>query len=1143
LFYALVPFCLITFSITGVIMSVLTPSGGGRPVEAFGEEVDPGEMDKARFEAGAMARFFGNSGSVDEDQAWQRLVLMRKAEEAGIRVSDKEVAAFAQEQYRNLAAQQRAISEGVPANQIRFRAFQYVQETRFDREQYIDWLKTVGLTAAQFEEACRGSLSIQRLSNLVRSGGKADPSKLFEEYQRQNHKRRARYAVLSAEMFIPSAENVTDEELEKYHEDNSTKFTEARTVELAYMLFPAEDQKAVVTAPTDEELQKRYDRNKERYLLVPEASEEGEAEGEGEGEGEGAGEDEEPKLQYRPLEEVKAELVEEITTERALAAARKAAGEVKKGREADLAEGKVIDLQATALQTGATHGTTGKVEPKDLIEQKEIKHFRLITLADTLEDDAFSNVLQNDNGAFFVQLVLRTEARLVPFEEAKDKVRTVYTGGDDDELREYYGRHNPKYKEEEKVRLIYFTIRDQKIKNKFKSDLEGKEGDDLKQALREKSLEELAEITADFAKENEDGARPSLEDVLLKLGYYLDAEEDEAIITRSAGQDLPEELKISDLEAQLLILQDKSGELSDPVENKTEDGLIVFQVIGKEEARVPPFEEIAERVKKDVLLERGFARLRTQADELADDFRSNPGDFHATMETLGAEIKDSALIRRDAKIEDAETALEGVPAGNQLPGALFRIEELGGTGQPLYDFAEQKAVMFRFIEREAADVEGFAEKRQEVGRFLTQQAESEELNRWSLNLLLDARSADKNSIQTLYSLLHGPEGLDTIKARHVYIEADKEVIEEALLEEARVQAKNLLAEISAGKTTFERAARANSDDPDTKGRGGRFRSEVTRVSRNVPDAVRTAIFELATANEIGGPIETEGGVHLVKLLAINGGKRKAAQIFLSKERQSDPDTGELEGLSADVLTRALSTARPKIEEARQRLADGENFEVVSEDLSTERFSGSATQYPFLTAFELQVLAQAKKIEPKGDVDPSILESLSEPFVYGDGAHLLHVQPYTDRSSRGQGGTRVWHIFVKGDAAVATLQGMRDDIASEYLEEMEDDNDNRASLLSQRSALTKVFESYAKEHSEAPTGKHGGELFVMAQVDAFERYGVAFREGLYGLKDGETSSIIQGDEGFHIIHVEERETKTFEEARDNLANSLLQSMDL
>ncbi|MHC4829603.1 MAG: peptidylprolyl isomerase, partial [Planctomycetota bacterium] len=176
---------------------------------------------------------------------------------------------------------------------------------------------------------------------------------------------------------------------------------------------------------------------------------------------------------------------------------------------------------------------------------------------------------------------------------------------------------------------------------------------------------------------------------------------------------------------------------------------------------------------------------------------------------MGAEIKDSALIRRDAKIEDAETALEGVPAGNQLPGALFRIEELGGTGQPLYDFAEQKAVMFRFIEREAADVEGFAEKRQEVGRFLTQQAESEELNRWSLNLLLDARSADKNSIQTLYSLLHGPEGLDTIKARHVYIEADKEVIEEALLEEARVRAKSLLAEISTGKTTFERAARAN----------------------------------------------------------------------------------------------------------------------------------------------------------------------------------------------------------------------------------------------------------------------------------------------------------------------------------------------
>ncbi len=92
---------------------------------------------------------------------------------------------------------------------------------------------------------------------------------------------------------------------------------------------------------------------------------------------------------------------------------------------------------------------------------------------------------------------------------------------------------------------------------------------------------------------------------------------------------------------------------------------------------------------------------------------------------------------------------------------------------------------------------------------------------------------------------------ETVNASHILVDSEE-------------KANELLEEIKSGKTSFEDCARANSSCP-SKENGGNL-GEFTR-GQMVPE-FDTAVFSM-NVGEVSGPVKTQFGYHLIKLIAKN----------------------------------------------------------------------------------------------------------------------------------------------------------------------------------------------------------------------------------------------------------------------------------
>ncbi len=82
--------------------------------------------------------------------------------------------------------------------------------------------------------------------------------------------------------------------------------------------------------------------------------------------------------------------------------------------------------------------------------------------------------------------------------------------------------------------------------------------------------------------------------------------------------------------------------------------------------------------------------------------------------------------------------------------------------------------------------------------------------------------------------------------------------------EGKEKAEKLLAEINAG-ADFASLAKSNSVDFASSGRGGDLGLQ-TRGNGKFPPAFEAVVFGLKTMGQVSGPIETDIGFHLIKLI-------------------------------------------------------------------------------------------------------------------------------------------------------------------------------------------------------------------------------------------------------------------------------------
>jgi parvulin-like peptidyl-prolyl isomerase len=278
--------------------------------------------------------------------------------------------------------------------------------------------------------------------------------------------------------------------------------------------------------------------------------------------------------------------------------------------------------------------------------------------------------------------------------------------------------------------------------------------------------------------------------------------------------------------------------------------------------------------------------------------------------------------------------------------------------------------------------------------------------------------------------------------------------------------------------------------------------------------------------EVGGPVKTSFGWHLIQLVEKRGDEVRARHILFKSERDAD-ESGEPAPLDPETRAAAMAKALEKAKKAEERIKAGESFAAVARELGDEPLGGEKRTYDLETRFE-RAAFQASPGEVSG------------PFALDDGtSHLLLVDDWGSRESRGRFGAKprlVRHIAGKGERGKAKLDQIKQELA-EKRSELLKKGDSRQTA----GEFRKVFEDYAKEESDAASAARGGRVGVFRVDPETGRWGDAFRAQLFALAPGETSAIVEGKEEYHILRVIERKKKTFEEAREAVAETLLEAL--
>lgn len=110
------------------------------------------------------------------------------------------------------------------------------------------------------------------------------------------------------------------------------------------------------------------------------------------------------------------------------------------------------------------------------------------------------------------------------------------------------------------------------------------------------------------------------------------------------------------------------------------------------------------------------------------------------------------------------------------------------------------------------------------------------------------------------------------------------------------------------------------------------------------------------------------------------------------------------------------------------------------------------------------------------------------------------------------------------------------VAKEATPEQKDEALAKIKKVQERLKKGEKFEDIAKEVSDCPSGKNGGDLGLFGKGQMVK----PFEDTAFGLKVGQTSDIVETQFGYHIIKVVDKKDaglRTFEEVKPSIENNL------
>jgi len=186
----------------------------------YGHNVNIKDFQQAYLDARDQAiriygdEFFKNGNKLDlEQEAWDRLILLKEAQKRDIQVSDQEVVAY-------IAA--------IPFFQ---------RSGQFDRTLYEDIVQNSSIfdrSTHDFEEGIRKQLAIKKLIDAVAPEVVLSDAALKKEYQKRNEKITLEYILFSATDFAKNAA-ASDDEIKTFYEQHKEQFRLPPTIVLDYV--------------------------------------------------------------------------------------------------------------------------------------------------------------------------------------------------------------------------------------------------------------------------------------------------------------------------------------------------------------------------------------------------------------------------------------------------------------------------------------------------------------------------------------------------------------------------------------------------------------------------------------------------------------------------------------------------------------------------------------------------------------------------------------------------------------------------------------------------------------------------------------------------------------------------------------------
>jgi len=1091
---------LLALGVSGVMVSALRRAGqSDEAYRLFGREISGQEVSQFRVRNETF------------DQAMQRHAWLELAADAGVHVSEREMVESLKSQIRPYIIRMKVAAQLAKErldpksqagrkreNELRVK---YTVNLKVTSKDYDDLLRRAGLNSKGFEASIGDDLLKERLLKAASDLVFVTPAQLKAAYQDQHHKRSLQRITLYGKDHIPTAKDVTDDELKSYFGKHQRRYVDPRKVELHYLTVSLAELRKGEKSPSAADKKAFYEGNKNRYRAGG---------------------------KVLAFSAVTAQVTSDVLTERAWDAIQ---SRLEKAH-AKAVKGKITELAAIGSAMPVTYGTTGVVtldELKGSPIDSQVARFwfgkgQLSRPSDVLLGKKAGYVLWAD------KLSPEKQRKL---EEVRDRVVSDFVKVHEEEAKTYYTAHSADFRAEESFVIEALWVDYARFAKKIrkpdesslqayyeaaKKDFDGKPFAEVKAAVekayrlkkaKEQARELLDVVEGKYAALKRKKKSPQLFDFPTdsQLENARRLEYDELKLKRS---EIAKNRVIGALSASLV--SSPKGKLMAISESK--DGKSLFLCVLKEKvpARSGSYEEAQAEVRKKILEERGYERTKKASDDMLTELAGLTGvELKAELTKLGLKPQSSAPFLR------TDNVLDGFENAAQYISKAFSLDPAGPYSAKIERQKEGCIDLIRCAGKIEAPEDGYSAKREDIRRSAVNQIRSAMRERWRRDVMLAARSISKDHRNEALGFYTGGSKVIRLKLRQIALKPDPKILDKWMSDEAKRIATEYKKEIKADGSNFGKLAFTKSEDSATQGRDGKLGSvERGDITKKWGAKLEEAVYGMKV-KEIRGPVESDKGFHILRLDGQQGARRRVSHVFVSKSKRFRQP-------SKAKIKEAMDSTKKRMEGFMVRLKAGESIERIGKELAKEE---GVEGHERGEKFELGMLSEFQiKASPI-----SAQEILTEPIVSGGYVHVIAARKEKEdpRFARfgfkiPQEGLAIFHVAFSTksglERAQAKARKVLDDIAAFRATYTEQGQRTEAPW----SAVIDEFKRIAKKRSEAKTASKGGIMGVYEVDSRVKSYGQGWLQAVMALtvkpEGAAQSGLVELESGVFIIELVE-----------------------